>query len=259
MLYTGQACPGAGLIQVMETWKTFINLAHFPEPGVESCQVEWRLGKEPAGARSGASGGTGQGAAMRTLGLETKQPSPSVRVDLEGRLFLKDDEREGDCRITELSPDGASLVCEVVCGAGAPVVLYVKGLSRFEGTITHCDGNVFEVKFASSPAKRERTAELIAAMGDKGLEGGAILRWRERAERKGGIAFTRANGQVLSCEIIDISVNGVSLRTEIRPPIGELVLIAQTAGRISRYHEDGIGIEFLGKAVLKPQPWTGRA
>ena len=46
---------------------------------------------------------------------------------------------------------------------------------------------------------------------------------------------------------MDISVGGVSLKTEVKPPIGEFVLIAQIAGRVARHHGDGIGIEFVGQ------------
>jgi len=38
----------------------------------------------------------------------------------------------------------------------------------------------------------------------------------------------------------------VSLKTDIKPPIGEFVLIGQLAGRIARHHADGIGIQFVG-------------
>jgi hypothetical protein len=51
----------------------------------------------------------------------------------------------------------------------------------------------------------------------------------------------------VNCEIMDMSVSGVSLKTETRPPIGEFVLIAQVAGRVARHHTDGIGIEFVGQ------------
>ena len=46
---------------------------------------------------------------------------------------------------------------------------------------------------------------------------------------------------------MDISASGVSLKTDVRPAIGEFVLIAQMAGRIARHHEQGIGIEFVGQ------------
>jgi hypothetical protein len=40
----------------------------------------------------------------------------------------------------------------------------------------------------------------------------------------------------------------VSLKTDVRPPIGEFVLIGQMAGRVARHHDQGIGIEFVGGA-----------
>jgi hypothetical protein len=52
---------------------------------------------------------------------------------------------------------------------------------------------------------------------------------------------------------MDISVGGVSLKTDVRPPIGEFVLIAQIAGRVARIHEDGIGIEFVGQEKAVPE------
>jgi len=73
------------------------------------------------------------------------------------------------------------------------------------------------------------------------------LRRHERSSRKGFAKFTRADGQVVHCEVTDISVGGVSLKTDVKPPIGEFVLIAQIAGRVARHHNDGIGIEFIGQ------------
>lgn len=184
---------------------------------------------------------------MKDVQLHTKPAAGPVHVDLPGRLFVPGDEREAPCRIVELSPDGASLQCELVPGPDAAIVLYVDSLSRFEGLVTRSNGNMCDVKFVCTAAKRERTAEQIAAMLDKGSEGGSILRRRERSSGKGHIQFTRANGHIVSCEVIDISVSGVSLKTDARPLIGEFVLIAQLAGRVARYHEDGIDIDFVGK------------
>jgi hypothetical protein len=57
--------------------------------------------------------------------------------------------------------------------------------------------------------------------------------------------FTRANGDVVNCEVLDLSLGGVSLATEVRPQLGELVLIGQMAGKVARIHERGIAIEFV--------------
>ncbi|HWY61748.1 MAG TPA: PilZ domain-containing protein [Rhizomicrobium sp.] len=187
-------------------------------------------------------------AAMKDIKrVKAKAAVEQVRVDLPGRLFIPADEREAPCKIIDLSPDEASVECETVPESGTPVVLYVDGLSRFEGTIAHKNGNAFRVQFVCTAAKRERTAEQISAFLSNGSEGGSILRRHERSSQKGCIQFTRADGQIVSCEVVDISVSGVSLKTDIRPYIGEFVLIAQIAGRVSRYHEQGIGVEFIGK------------
>ena len=74
-----------------------------------------------------------------------------------------------------------------------------------------------------------------------------MLRRHERSSQKGFAKFTRADGQIINCEIMDMSVGGVSLKTDVKPPIGEFVLIAQIAGRVARHHADGIGIEFVGQ------------
>ena len=67
-----------------------------------------------------------------------------------------------------------------------------------------------------------------------------------------------ADGQVINCEVMDISVGGVSLKSEVRPPLGEYVLIASMAGQVARHHEHGIGIEFIGQDKSAP-PSAGPA
>ena len=47
---------------------------------------------------------------------------------------------------------------------------------------------------------------------------------------------------------------GVSLKTDVKPPIGEFVLIAQIAARVARHHTDGIGIEFVGQEKAHHEP-----
>jgi hypothetical protein len=52
--------------------------------------------------------------------------------------------------------------------------------------------------------------------------------------------------------VLDLSLSGVSLKTECRPLIGEMVLIGQTAGRVVRHHENGIALEFVTAHIEKP-------
>ena len=170
-----------------------------------------------------------------------------VAVDLPGRLFTPGDGQEARCKIMNLSPGGAAVECDINPPHGIPVVLYVDGFGRFEGTAVRREGQGFGVSFVCTPAKRERTAEQLTLFLNKALVDESVLRRHERTHQKGFAKFTRADGQIVSCEVMDISVGGVSLKSEVRPPLGEFVLIAGIAGRIARHHEHGIGIEFIGQ------------
>ena len=170
-----------------------------------------------------------------------------VRVDLPGRLFLPADGREDRCSVVDLSPGGAAIRCETMPEAGTQVVLYVDGFGRFEGAVARKDGGSFGIAFQCTPSKRERTAEQLTLFLNKALVDDSVLRRHERSRSKGFAKFTRADGQVVQCEVMDISVGAVSLNTDIKPPIGEFVLIAQIAGRVARHHGEGIGIEFIGR------------
>jgi len=177
-----------------------------------------------------------------------------VKVDLPGRMFIPSDSREARCTINDLSPGGAAVLCEIVPEAGTPVVLYIDNFGRFEGNVVRRDGEGFGIAFVCTPSKRERTAEQLILFLNKSLVDDNVLRRHERTSQKGFAKFTRADGQIVHCEVTDISVGGVSLKTDVKPPIGEFVLIAQIAGRIARHHDHGIGIEFVGQEKTSAEP-----
>lgn len=180
-----------------------------------------------------------------------------VSVDFKGRLFVPEEEREAACTITDMSPGGAQVACEFMPAAQTSVVLYIDGFGRFEGVVARppkgewSDGK-FGVRFNCTALKRERVAEQLTLYLNSGVLDPTTMRRHDRTPTKGLARFTRANGEVVSCEVLDLSVSGVSLTTEARPPIGELVLIGQMAGRVARHHETGIGIEFVTQAPEKP-------
>jgi PilZ domain len=175
-----------------------------------------------------------------------------VRLDIAGKVFVPSDEREAACRIVDLSPGGARVACEFAVRAGTSVVLYAGGFGRFEGTVARpADGakqldTNFGVKFHCSALKRERIAEQLIVFMNKGVIDEAAMRRHERAPTQGLARFTRANGDLVGCEVLDLSLSGVSLKADVKPPLGEVVLIGQMAGRVVRHHESGVAIEFVG-------------
>jgi hypothetical protein len=175
-----------------------------------------------------------------------------VKVDLGGRIFLPGANQEAKCTIVDMSPGGASIDCEIPLEPDASVVVYIDNFGRFEGEVINRPGGGFGVRFNCSPLKRERVAEQLLLFMNKETVTEADLRRHDRAPAKGLTRFTRADGEVVKCEVLDLSVSGVSVKTAVKPAIGEFVLIGQLAGRIARHHPDGVGIEFVGLGGEKP-------
>jgi len=175
----------------------------------------------------------------------------SVQVDLKGRIFVPGDETDAACVITDMSASGARVVCkELAPRPDAQVVLYIDGFGRFEALVVHQPDNEaagagFGVKFTCSPLKRERVADQLSAYMNHGVLDESTLRRHERTPARELTHFTRANGDVINCEVLDLSLSGLSLSTRRRPPIGEIVTIGQMSGRVVRHHETGIGVEFV--------------
>jgi len=182
-----------------------------------------------------------------------------VQVDLPGRLFLPHDGREASCRIVEMSAEGAQVVCDVVPETGALAILYIEGFGRFETEVVRSEWDRFAVALRCSPLKQNRVAELLQEVTRGGNVDHPLLRRHERVEGEGIAHFTRSSGQIVACEVLDLSLSGVSLKTEIKPTIGEIVMIGQMSGRVVRHHECGIGVEFTkAPAVMVKRPRAAR-
>lgn len=194
--------------------------------------------------------------ALLAKAREDRRRHRRVAVDLKGRLFVPGEERESACTITDMSPGGAQIACEAIPEPQTTVVVYIDGFGRFEGVVARppkgewSEGK-FGVRFNCSALKRERVAEQLTLYLNSGTIDDSVLRRHDRTPTKGMARFTRANGEVVNCEVLDLSLSGVSLATEARPQLGELVLIGQMAGKVARIHEKGIAIEFVTQAADK--------
>jgi hypothetical protein len=173
-----------------------------------------------------------------------------VQVELDGRLFMPGDGREASCRIVEMSAEGAQVVCEVVPETGSFAILYIEGFGRFETEVVRTEGDRFAVALRCSPLKQTRVAELLHQITRGADVSQPLLRRHERIEGQGIAHFTRSSGQIVACEVLDLSLSGVSLKTEIKPTIGETVMIGQMSGRVVRHHECGIGVEFTNAPAV---------
>jgi hypothetical protein len=176
-----------------------------------------------------------------------------VPVDLSGRLFVPTDGRECQCRIVELSPGDAQVVSEIIPETGSYIILYIDGFGRFEAQVVRSDWDRFAVTLRCSTLKQDRVAELLHSRTSLGADGDLALRRHERVATPGFAHFTLSTGETVACDVLDLSLSGVSLKTDRKPRIGESVMVGQMAGRVVRHHESGIAVEFGAPAAEKPR------
>jgi len=175
-----------------------------------------------------------------------------VRVDLSGRLFVPTDSREAACKIIDMSPGGASVECEIMPASGTQIILYIDRLGRFEGAVSRATEQGFGVRFSSTQHKRERTAEQLMLLANNSPLDDTSLRRDERVPSKAQTRFTRSDGSIVDCDVVDLSTSGISLKTRVKPAVGEFILIGHMAGRVVRHHKEGIGVEFVGLGPERP-------
>jgi hypothetical protein len=180
-----------------------------------------------------------------------------VHLPVSGRLYVPDTQEEATCTIDDISPGDASLHCELKQEPKGRAVIYLETLGRFEGPIVRMEDGGFVITFSCSPQKREKLADQLTLELNRDLLNESDLRRYDRVDAVAGsfTHFVRSTGEQVRCEVMDISFTGVSVRTELKPHVGEHILIGHRAGRVIRHHAEGIGIEFLGAAQLNaPEP-----
>jgi hypothetical protein len=54
-----------------------------------------------------------------------------------------------------------------------------------------------------------------------------------------------ADGQEVGVRIIDVSLSGAAISTNLKPDLGSRVTVGATHGKVVRHFEGGVAIEFL--------------
>ena len=176
---------------------------------------------------------------------QDQRGSERVSVRLAGKLFVPAEDITLDCTIMNLSVGGAGIHCPEPPPLDAFVVLYVEGFGRFEGVTARYVEGELGLKFVCKEAKRQRLEQDLESFVREGMTGVTRLRRHRRdAVNMPILFFTRADGSQAACKLLDISTQGAMLKTQVRPPVGEVIHLGQTRGWVVRYHEQGIGVQF---------------
>jgi len=170
-----------------------------------------------------------------------------VKVNLLGRYMLAD-RREYPCQVVNMSPGGILLMAPVAGEVGARVIAYVDHLGRLEGKVARTVPNGFAMTIAATSRKRDKLAAQLTWLANRHILNLPEDRRHGRFAPRNPLArLIMPNGHNISCRVIDLSQSGaaVAMHPDQRPPIGSMVTIGKTQGRVVRHIEDGFAIEFV--------------
>jgi len=175
---------------------------------------------------------------------EERRRFQRVRVNLLGRYMLAD-RREFPCQVVDMSPGGMALIAPVNGTTGERVIAYVDHIGRLEGSLVRQFDNGFAMTIAATPRKRDKLAAQLTWLANRHVLGLPEDRRHGRiVPRDPNTQLILPNGATLKCRLIDMSLSGAAVATDERPPMGTLVTLGKTQGRVVRHLEQGFAVEF---------------
>jgi hypothetical protein len=179
-----------------------------------------------------------------TPDTEERRRYQRVRVDLLGRYMLAD-RREFPCQVIEMSPGGMALIAPVSGREHERVVAYVDHLGRLEGAIIRVYPNGFAMSISATPRKREKLAAQLTWLTNRHILNLPEDRRHDRiVPRNPRAVMVTQDGTSIVCRIVDLSLSGAAVASQIKPPVGALVMLGKVQARVIRHLEDGLAVEF---------------
>ncbi len=176
--------------------------------------------------------------------FEDEAPSNVAPTTLFGRFMLPDSS-EFPCQVVNITTEGATFVTNDVPPVGLDIVAYLEELGRIEARSAGAAPNGFHVTYTMTGARLERLHARIKWLENKRNGNGSENRRHQRYEpRESSSQITLPDGRVYQCEVIDISVSGAGLKVDVMPAMGTYLMLGKMRGRVVRYIENGIAIEF---------------
>jgi hypothetical protein len=177
---------------------------------------------------------------------EERRRFQRVKVNLLGRYMLEN-RQEYPCQVINMSPGGMAMIAPVVGKPGERVIAYVDHLGRLEGKVARTIENGFAMTIAASMRKRDKLAAQLTWIANRHILNLPEDRRHGRFIPNNPMArVILPNGNNISVRVIDLSQSGaaVAVAPELRPPVGAMITIGKTQGRVVRHIDEGFAVEF---------------
>ena len=172
---------------------------------------------------------------------EQDPSSDKDRKIIFGRFMLPD-MSEYPCQVDSIDADGATLLSEQAVESGTSIIAYLEDIGRVDGTLETVTEGGFYIAFNLTGQRRERMERRLEWIDNADPAGRRDKRFVPETSVS---QITLSDGREYACEVLDISISGASIKTDVLPSIGTYLSLGKMRGRVVRFTADGIGIEFM--------------
>ena len=167
-----------------------------------------------------------------------------IEVSLHGRYMLAD-RTEHECMTVDMSPGGVRLRCPVAGSPNERVIAYLETVGRVEGTIARRTPDGFAMTINATMRRRDKLAAQLTWLANRSELGLPEDRRHERRAPKNPHArLVTASGAEIMVRLIDVSLSGAALTTDLPFGKGDMILLNQTPAKVVRLFERGVAVEF---------------
>ncbi len=168
-----------------------------------------------------------------------------VTVSLLGR-FMLEDRREYPCQTQNISPGSVAVMTPVVGRVGERVIAYFDHVGRIEGQIVRIFDGGFAMAINATLRKKDKLAAKLTWLANRHELNLPEDRRHDRVTSKVTVTtVTLPDGREYRGRIVDISLSGLALNVDVKPPIGSPLMVGKLRARVVRHSEEGIAVEFV--------------
>jgi hypothetical protein len=172
--------------------------------------------------------------------------SPRVPLVLRGRIAVPDDDLVLDCTVTDLSTGGAGLLYEAVAPRTSQIgILEIPNFGKFQGITVRSESLSRGFRFFDGQAERNDLNRNLAELISQGIAAGQNRRRHTRKQSDDVLTLQHPDGRCEDCVVIDISLEGVCLKTTCRAAPGKLLRVGDMFARVIRNLPEGIALSFV--------------
>lgn len=187
--------------------------------------------------------------ARRTQGIVSRiapdrRRHKRIGVTLLGR-FMRESKQEYPCKLVDISAGGAAIMTPAPGELGERLVAYFDHIGGIEGPVTRVFEGGFAFKISATQHKREKLAAQLTWIANRSELDDSDERRHDRIAPRDGLSQLQfADGIMLTCRVLDVSISGASIGTPARPELGTEVVLGKLRARVVRHHAHGFGVQF---------------